>query len=100
MLRVAEHGCAGDDEQLRHLVVVEILPDRGVRRRAEAVENEGDPILLDQATDLFDGLGWTVAVVEADEIDLAAVDPALFVDHPEIGGVGAPDHAIGGGGPL
>jgi hypothetical protein len=61
---------------LRHLVVVEILPDRSVRRRAKAVENEGDLLLLDQAADLFDGLGRAVAVVEADEVDLATVNAA------------------------
>ena len=83
------------DEQLRHLVVVQILPDRGVRRRAEAIEHERDLLLLDQPTDLLDGLGRAIGVVEADEVDLAAVHAALLVDHLEVGGLRAPDHAVG-----
>jgi hypothetical protein len=96
MQRVAELDCAAGDEQLRHLVVVEILPDRVVRRRAKAAEYEGDLLLLDQAAGLFDGLGRAIAVVEADEIDPAAVNAGDFVDHPEIGGLGAADHAVCG----
>ena len=34
-VRIGEHGGSGGDEQLRDLVVVEILPDREVRRGAE-----------------------------------------------------------------
>ena len=48
-----------------------------VGRGAERVEQEGDLLLLDQPANLFDGLRRAVAVVEADELDLAAVDPAL-----------------------
>ena len=82
---------------MRHLVVVEILPDREVGRGAERVEEERDLLLLDEAANLLDGLGRAVAVIEADEIDLAAVHAALLVDHLEIGGLGPADHAIGGG---
>ena len=56
-----------------------------LRRRAEAVEHEGDLLLLDEAARLLDGLRRAVAVVEADQIDLAAVHAALLVDHLEIG---------------
>jgi hypothetical protein len=38
VLGVAERCGAGGDEQLRHLVVVQILPDRDVRRGAEGLE--------------------------------------------------------------
>ena len=64
------------------------------------VEHKRDLFLLDEAADLLDGLGRAVAVIEADQIDLAAVDAALLVDHLEIGGFGLADHAIGGGGPA
>ena len=66
-------------------------------RRAEAVEHEGDMLLLDETAGLLDRLRRAVAVVEADEIDLAAVDAALIVDHLEIGGLRPADHAVGGG---
>ena len=95
MLRVAPLCRAGGDEQCRHLVVVEILPDRGIGWSAERVEEEGDLLLLDEAARLLDRLGRAIAVVDADERELAAVHPALFVDHLEIGGFGAANHAIG-----
>src|SRR5213596_1141426 len=38
-----------------------------------------------------------VAVVERDEVDLAAVDPALVVDLLEVGGQGLADRAVRGG---
>ena len=77
------------DEQLRDFVVVEILPDRDVGRCAERAEQERDLLLLDEAAHLLDGLRRAIAVVEADEVDLAAVHPALLVDHLEIGGLRA-----------
>ena len=97
MLRIVPLGRAGGDEELRDLIVVAIWPDRGVGWSAERVEQECDLFILDQSPHLLDRLRRTVAVVEADEIDLAAVDPALFVDHLEIGGLGAADDAIGRG---
>jgi hypothetical protein len=41
-------------------------------------------VFLDQLTHLFDGLRRAVAVVAADEVDLAAVNSALFVSFEEI----------------
>src|SRR6202030_4266081 len=54
-----------------------------------------DLVLLDQLAHLLDGLRRAVAVVAADEGDLAAVDAAPFVDHGEIGGVHFADDPIG-----
>ena len=61
---------------------------------------QGDLLLLDQPARLLHRLRRAVPVVEADEIDLAAVDAALLVDHPEIGGLGLADQAVGDAGPL
>src|SRR6185437_4275037 len=62
-----------------------VLLDRGVGRGAEGLEHERDLVLLDELADHLDGLGRAVAVVVADEVDLAAVDPALVVDLLEVG---------------
>ena len=97
MLGVAERGGAGGDEQLRYLVVVEILPDRHVRRGAERVEEESDFLVFDEAAHLLDCLRRAVAVVEADQIDRPAVDAAHFVDHLEIGHARLADDPVGGG---
>jgi hypothetical protein len=50
---------------------------------------------LDQLADLLHGLRRRIAVVIGDEVDLAAVDAALVVDHLEIGFFGLADDAIG-----
>ena len=75
MRGVGQLARAGRDEQLRHLVVVEILPDREVRRGAERVEQEGDLLLLDQPAHLLDGLGRAVGVVEAIRLILRPFTP-------------------------
>ena len=98
VLRIVPLGGAGGDEQLRHLLGVQIFLDRGVGRRAERVEHHQHLVALDQLAHLFDGLRRTVGVVVGDELDLAPVDAAVFVDHLEIGFFGLADDAIGGGG--
>ena len=55
-------------------------------------------VALDELARLLDRLGRAVAVVIADEVDLAAVDAAGVVDHLEIGGLGLADHAVSGSG--
>jgi hypothetical protein len=71
------------------------LTHDGVGRSADGLEQERDMLLLDEAAKLLDRLRRAVAVVDADEGDLTAVDAALIVDHLEIGDFGAANHAIG-----
>jgi hypothetical protein len=52
-------------------------------------------LLLDETPDLLHRFRRTVAVVEADEIDLAPVHPALIVDHLEVGRLGTADRPKG-----
>src|ERR1700722_5436862 len=87
-------------KSLRHLVVVEILPNCGVRRGPHRIEQERDLLLLDQPADLLNCFWGAISIVEANEIDLAAVDPALLVDHLEVGGLSAADDPIGRGRPT
>ena len=86
---------AGGDEQLRHLLGVHVFQDRRVGRRAERLEDQQHLVALDQLARLLDGLRRAIGVVIGDEVDLAAVDAALVVDHPEIGGLRLADHAVG-----
>ena len=97
MLRIAPFGGAGRDEKLRHLLGVAVFVDRGVGRRAERVEQQQHAVAFDQLAHLLDGLRRAVAVVIGNEIDLAAVYPALLVDHVEKGGLRLADHAVGRG---
>jgi len=60
------------------------------------LEGEGHLLLLDQAPDLLHRLGRAVAVIERDQVDLAAVDAALLIDHLEEGGFRLADGAVGG----
>src|SRR6185437_3302498 len=99
-LGVVPFGRARCHEELRDLAVVQVFPEGRVVGGAEALEDEGDLVLLDEAADLLDRLGRGIAVIEADELDLAPVDAALLVDHVEIGGLGLADRAIGRGRPA
>src|ERR1019366_9684696 len=51
-----------------------------------------------QLARLLDRLRRAVAIVIADEIDLAAVDAAFGIDLPEVGIFGLADHAVSGSG--
>jgi hypothetical protein len=69
--------------------------DGRVGRRAQRVEEEQHFFLLDQLARLLDRLGRVVAVVERDEVDLAAVDAAFGVDLVEVGADRLADRAVG-----
>ncbi len=97
MLRLAKARSAGEQKHLRHFALVEIALHRGVGRGAERAENTKDLVLLDEPPGLLDRLGRAVAVVEGDEIDLTAVDPAGVVDHAVEGRLGVPDRREGRG---
>jgi hypothetical protein len=94
--RVAPVGRPGGNEQVGHLVGVEILVDRRVRWSAQGAEREHHFILLDKLTDLLDGLRRAVAVVDGDRLDLAAVDASLVVDHREVRRLGLANRGIRG----
>src|SRR6185369_16270261 len=66
-------------------------------RRAERVEGAQHLVLLDQLAHQLDRLGRNVAVVVADEVDLATVDAALLVDALPVGLDGLADHPVGRG---
>ena len=87
VLRIVPARGAGRDEDLWHLLRVEVFLHSRAGRCAEAVENEQHLLLLDQAAGLLDRLRRRVGIVERDEVDLPSVDAALLIDHLEIGGV-------------
>src|SRR5205814_8320928 len=97
ILWVSPFGGAAGDEDVRHLLLVDVFVNRGVGRGAERVEQQQHAVALDQLAHLLDGLRRAVAVVVGDEVDLAAVDAALLVDHREEGGLGLADDAVGRG---
>src|SRR6185312_6299703 len=68
-----------------------------VWRRAQRVEYEKYLIFFHQFARLFHCLGRVVAVVVRDEVDLAAIDAALVVDHFEVSGLGLADCPVGRG---
>ena len=94
-LGIAPLRRAGRDEELRHLLLVEVLLHHRVGRRAEQLVDREDLIVLDELAHHLDRLGRLEAVVVGDEVDLAAVDAALVVDHVPVGGDALADHAIG-----
>ena len=94
-LRVVPLGGAGGDEQLRHLLAVDVFLDRGVGGGAERAEQQQNLVALDQLARLLDGLRRRIGVVIGDEIDLAAIDAALVVDLLEHRAHRLADHTIG-----
>ena len=98
VLRVVPLGGAGGHEEVRHLLLVDVLVDGGIGRRAERLEQRGDLVLLDQLAHHLDGLGWRIGVVVGDEGDLPAVDATLVVDLLEVGGDRLADRAVRRGG--
>ena len=98
MRGIVQRRRAGGDEQLRHALFVQIGPDRHVQRRPKHAEDQRDLVAFDEAAHIFDRLRRRIAVVAADEGDLAAVDAALGVVQPlEIGGLDLAERAIGRG---
>ena len=77
VLRIAELRGAGRDEDLRHLAAVEVFPRRRRAGRAKLLEDAGDALFLDQLAGLLDRLRRAVAVIQRQQLDLAAVDAAL-----------------------
>jgi hypothetical protein len=101
MRGIVQRRRAGGGKQLRHAGFVEVRPDRHVERRAEHAEHQRDLVAFHQAAHILHRLGRRIAVVAADESDLAAVDAALGVVQPfEIGRLGLAEHAIGRGRPA
>ena len=68
-----------------------------IARRAERGEHQENLVALDQLADLLDRLRRRIGIVVGDEVDLAAVDAALIVDHPEVGGIGLADDRVNRG---
>ncbi len=96
VLGIVPPVCAAVEEKLRHLVVVQIVLHRDVGRRAERIEQEQHLIFLNQLAHDLDGFWRAVTLVATDEVDLAAVDAALVIDHGEVGRLRLADNAVGG----
>src|SRR5689334_10673237 len=94
MLRIIPGAGAIREEKLWNAVLVQVAMDCGIGRIAEALKDERNLVLLDQAADLLDRLWRAVAIIQADEIVPAAVDAALLVDHPEVGKLRPSNHPV------
>ena len=79
LVRAEDRG-AGGHEQLRHLVLVEVVAHGEVVRGAERVDDREDLVLLDQPLGVRQRALRLVPVVVGDELDLAAVDAAVVVE--------------------
>jgi hypothetical protein len=63
VLRIVPLVGAGGNEQLRHLVLVQVLSDRAVGGRTECLEKCQHPVLFDQLANLFESLWRAITVV-------------------------------------
>ena len=94
VLRIVPFRRAGVEQELRHALRVEIFVHGGLRRGAERAEQRQHFLLLDQPPRRLDAFRRAVGVVHGEELHLAAVDAALFVQHLEIGLADAAEHAV------
>ena len=85
--RILEPHCAPADEELRDLAVIEVFLNRDVGRAPDRLEYEQYLVAFDELAHLLDGLGWRPRVIVGDQVDLASIDAAELVDHPEIRGL-------------
>ena len=81
----AERRAAGRDEELRHVLRVQVRAGRLVLLGAERVEDREDVLVLDEDARLADGLRRDVLVVEVLVVDLPLVHAAARVDVLEVG---------------
>jgi hypothetical protein len=82
---------AAHDEQLRNFSLVEIFRDLELSGRPNRTESEGDVVHFDQLARLVPGSPCQEAVVDTDQVDLAAIDATLIVDHLHVGLLGQAD---------
>src|SRR6476661_2729740 len=100
MLWVIPDAGAIRQEELWNTVLVQVALNRRIGDITQTLKDERDLILLNQAPDLLDGFRRAVTIIEADEIDPAAVDAALLVDHPEVGELCPANRPVSGNRPA
>ena len=99
--RLPQQARAGEGGHQRDLCLLHQRQDRLHRRRADIAEQGEDPLRLDQSACVAQGQGRLVAIVEAHQSQLAAVDAAAAVHLLEPGhGPFAVVAAQLGGGPA
>src|SRR6266403_1597931 len=79
---------------MRNLFAVQILLNGGISWGTDRAEDGKDFVALHKTPRLLKRLRRTICVVVADEVDLASVDAALIVHHPEKRGLHLPDGPI------
>jgi hypothetical protein len=98
VLGIVPSAPAVGQQQLRDTAIVQVALNGGIGGIAEALENEGRLLLLDQLPDLLDRFRRAAAVVAADQQDLPTVDvpgpPPLR--HPGEGRGPCASHRAGG----
>src|SRR4051794_11666681 len=94
MLWIIPDAGAVRQEKLWDMTFVQIALNGGIGYIAQALKDECDLILFDKSPDLLDGFRRAVTVIQADEVDLAPINAAPVVDHPEVGKLGASNSSI------
>ena len=84
LIGIVEAASSRRDEELRHLLGIEIFLDGDVRRGPYRTDLGKDADILDELSGLLDGFRRTVGVVELSEADLASIDPAPLIEHVEV----------------
>jgi len=93
IFRVPEAAGTSGDEQLWHLLLIEILLGRRIRRGSNRAVHHQNALVFDQPPCRLDGFWRTVAIVKHGQFHLSAVDTASAVDGLKVGERCLPHHA-------
>jgi hypothetical protein len=83
-LRIVEAAAASRDEDLRHLVLVEVFLHGDIGNGADGPDLGENAIVINELAGLFNRFRRAERILERDQVDLPAVDAALLVQHLEI----------------
>src|SRR5207302_3299685 len=75
---------AGGDERLRNVALIQVTANGKLWRRAEAVEDGKDVVLLDELPRQRNSLRRVIRVVQELEVDLPPVDARMRVEPLEV----------------
>src|SRR6185436_4071781 len=86
---------AAGREKLRNFFAVQVFVNGRVGWCPERLEDQENAVLFDELANLLHRLGRAIRVVDADEVDLSAVDSPFAVDLLEEGSLELSDGPVG-----
>ena len=97
VFRIVPFRCACGQEHVRHFLGIHVPVNSGIGRCAQCAQGQQDFILLYQTANHLHRFGRAVAIVQGDEVDLAAVNATCLVQLLEVSRLNLADDAVSRG---